>query len=146
MDTAKRQPVIACLLTALAALLPAALCVSDEGGCGDPAAGPCCEANGTPYCEDSDCCNLVCEHDPFCCDEDIGEWDSLCAQHAELFCSRLCGGCTADLDGNGVVDIGDILAILSAWGNKGGPEDLDGNGVVDFADILVVLAAWGPCE
>ena len=47
---------------------------------------------------------------------------------------------------SGVVDFGDILAILSAWGNKGGPEDLDGSGVVDFGDLLIVLAAWGPCE
>ncbi len=57
-----------------------------------------------------------------------------------------CELCPADLDGSGSVDFGDILAILSAWGNKGGPEDLDGNGVVDFGDLLIVLAAWGPCE
>ena len=44
------------------------------------------------------------------------------------------------------VGFGDILAILSAWGNKGGPEDLDGSGTVDFGDLLVVLSAWGPCE
>ena len=25
------------------------------------------------------------------------------------------------------------------------PEDVDGNGVVDFADLLAILAAWGPC-
>ena len=31
-------------------------------------------------------------------------------------------------------------------GNEGGPEDLDGNGIVDFGDPLIVLAAWGPCE
>ena len=54
--------------------------------------------------------------------------------------------CPADLDDSGAVDFGDILAILSAWGNKGGPEDLDGSGVVDFGDLLIVLAAWGPCE
>ena len=54
--------------------------------------------------------------------------------------------CPADIDGDGMVGFGDILAILSAWGNKGGPEDLDGSGVVDFGDILIVLAAWGPCE
>ncbi len=53
--------------------------------------------------------------------------------------------CPADLDDSGAVDFGDILAILAAWGNKGGPEDLDGNGVVDFGDLLIVLAAWGPC-
>ena len=44
--------------------------------------------------------------------------------------------CVADLDGSGAVDFGDILAILVAWGNAGGPEDLDGSGVVDFGDIL----------
>lgn len=53
--------------------------------------------------------------------------------------------CPADLDGNGSVDFGDILAILSAWGNAGGPEDLDGSGTVDFGDLLVVLSEWGPC-
>ncbi len=54
--------------------------------------------------------------------------------------------CPADLDGSGAVDIGDILAILAAWGDKGGPEDVDGSGTVDFGDILAVLTAWGPCE
>ncbi len=54
--------------------------------------------------------------------------------------------CPADLDDSGAVDFGDILAVLSAWGNKGGPEDLDESGVVDFGDLLIVLAAWGPCD
>ncbi len=51
-----------------------------------------------------------------------------------------------DLDDSGAVDIGDLLAVLDAWGNKGGPEDLDGSGTVDFDDLLIVLDAWGPCE
>ncbi len=54
--------------------------------------------------------------------------------------------CPADLDGSGEVGFSDLLAVLAAWGNKGGPEDLDGNGVVDFGDLLIVLRAWGPCE
>jgi hypothetical protein len=54
--------------------------------------------------------------------------------------------CVADLDDSGAVDFADILAILGAWGNPGGPEDLDGSGTVDFGDILVVLGAWGPCS
>ncbi len=57
-----------------------------------------------------------------------------------------CEPCPGDLDGTGAVDIGDLLAILAAWGNKGGPEDLDGSGFVDIGDLLIVLAAWGPCE
>ncbi len=54
--------------------------------------------------------------------------------------------CPADLDGSGDVAFPDLLAVLAAWGNEGGPEDLDGSGVVDFGDLLVLLAAWGPCE
>lgn len=53
--------------------------------------------------------------------------------------------CVADLDGSGAVDFGDILAILGAWGNAGGPEDLNGSGTVDFGDLLVILGAWGQC-
>ncbi len=57
----------------------------------------------------------------------------------------LTSSCEADLDGTGDIGFGDILAILAAWGNAGGPEDLDGSGTVDFGDLLVVLGAWGPC-
>lgn len=54
--------------------------------------------------------------------------------------------CVEDIDGSGQVDFGDLLAILAAWGNAGGPADLDGSGFVDFGDLLIVLGAWGPCE
>ena len=53
--------------------------------------------------------------------------------------------CAEDLDGSGAVDFGDIVAVLGAWGNAGGPEDLDGSGTVDFGDIVRILAAWGAC-
>jgi hypothetical protein len=26
-----------------------------------------------------------------------------------------------------------------------GPEDLNGDGIVDVNDMLMVIAAWGPC-
>ena len=45
-----------------------------------------------------------------------------------------------------LVGLDDLIALLDAWGNEGGPEDLDGSGTVDFGDILVVLTAWGPCK
>ncbi len=57
-----------------------------------------------------------------------------------------CQPCPADLDDDGEVGFSDLLAVLVAWGNKGGPEDLDGSGFVDIGDLLAVLAAWGPCE
>ena len=68
-------------------------------------------------------------------DDDVSVLPNICDQR----------GCPADLDGNGDVGFGDILAILSAWGREGGSEDLDGSGTVDIGDLLVVLTAWGPC-
>ncbi len=51
-----------------------------------------------------------------------------------------------DVDGDGVVGFGDLLAVLSAWGDcpesKPCPADLDGDRDVDFADLLIVLSAW----
>jgi hypothetical protein len=55
-------------------------------------------------------------------------------------------GCSADIDGNGSVDINDFLILLGAWGpNPGHPADIDGNGAVDVNDFLALLAQWGPC-
>ncbi len=48
-------------------------------GCGEPDTGDCCEADGTPYCEDEACCSSVCSYDPHCCEV---EWDDVCAADA----------------------------------------------------------------
>ncbi len=50
-----------------------------------------------------------------------------------------------DLDGDGVVGILDLLALLSAWGPCAGecPADLDGDGAVGVLDLLTLLANWG---
>jgi hypothetical protein len=53
--------------------------------------------------------------------------------------------CPADLDGDENVGTADLLALLAAWGNTGGPEDINGDGIVNTADLLELLAAWGPC-
>ncbi len=56
-----------------------------RGAC--PASGDCCQAHGTPGCNDFDCCDAVCFVDSFCCEE---EWDADCASFAALFCPPLC--------------------------------------------------------
>jgi hypothetical protein len=54
--------------------------------------------------------------------------------------------CPADLDGNGSVDFGDLVAVLSSWGPCAGcPQDLDGDGEVGLSDVLQTLSAWGAC-
>jgi hypothetical protein len=54
---------------------------------------------------------------------------------------------SADLNGDGVVNTPDLLALLAAWGPCPDPPecpaDLDGDGVVGTADLLILLAHWG---
>ena len=53
-----------------------------------------------------------------------------------------------DANGDGVVDLRDLLLILANWGPCDPPPpaecpgDVDENGTVDTADILLVLANW----
>ena len=57
--------------------------------CGQEDAGDCFTDNGSPYCEDEDCCNTVCEIEPLCCDvANMDGWDDFCADLANLFCGQ----------------------------------------------------------
>ncbi len=54
--------------------------------------------------------------------------------------------CPWDLDNINDVGVGDLLALLGAWGpNPGHPADFDGSGDVGVGDLLILLANWGPC-
>jgi hypothetical protein len=54
--------------------------------------------------------------------------------------------CPADVNGDGSVNVFDLLQLLDAWGDcPGCPEDLDGSGTVDVFDLLMLLGEWGPC-
>jgi hypothetical protein len=55
--------------------------------------------------------------------------------------------CLADINGDGTVNVSDLLALIGAWGPCDGcPEDLDNSGVVNVSDLLTVIGAWGACE
>jgi len=60
---------------------------------------------------------------------------------------RLYGiACPADVTGDGLVDVLDLLEVLAQWGGSGGGSaDITGDGIVDVLDLLEVLAAWGSC-
>lgn len=54
--------------------------------CGDPAAGSCTVANGTPGCNNQACCETVCAANADCCNI---AWDATCKDLA----NSLCGNC-----------------------------------------------------
>ena len=52
-------------------------------------------------------------------------------------------GTEGDVNGDGVVDITDLLILLVSWGPCSDcPADFDGDGVVGVTDLLQVLAGW----
>ena len=56
--------------------------------------------------------------------------------------------CLGDIDGDGDVGVGDLLALLAAWGLCPAPPaacavDLDCDGSVGVDDLLILLAEWG---
>jgi len=53
-----------------------------------------------------------------------------------------------DVNGDGMVDVMDLLAMLAQWGEcppppADCPADVNGDGVVDSADLLILISAWG---
>jgi len=79
------------------------LCVGvDTSSCG-PGAGTCTAPNGSPGCEEVDCCALVCAMPgmAYCCTD---EWDFMCAMTAMFMC-------TVDVDTSSCgTDSGDCFA------------------------------------
>lgn len=55
--------------------------------------------------------------------------------------------CAGDVDGDGTVNIDDIIAVILSWGATGSnPADLDGNGTVGLQDLVLVLNYYGQCQ
>lgn len=74
--------------------------------CGGAATGNCCLPHGTPFCDNTSCCQLICGMDSYCC---TNNWDTICANEANLFCG-VCG------DTCGALDAGDCCQVHAGAG------------------------------
>jgi len=54
--------------------------------------------------------------------------------------------CPADVNGDGYVNVSDLLVVIDQWGLADSPADLNSDGIVDVTDLLIVVGNWGPCE
>jgi len=54
--------------------------------------------------------------------------------------------CPADANGDGSVNVTDLLMVISDWGLSNSPADVNVDGVVDVADMLQMISAWGACQ
>jgi hypothetical protein len=78
--------------------------VECDDQCGEPITGSCFDpaGNPSPYCSNLQCCQLICELDPFCCDADnFGFWDPFCAAEANALCSPHESHCPGPPEVNG---------------------------------------------
>jgi len=48
-----------------------------------------------------------------------------------------------DINGDGVVNVADLLLLLATWGEPGGSADLNDDGIVNVEDLLILLGNWG---
>jgi hypothetical protein len=54
--------------------------------------------------------------------------------------------CPWDLNGNGSVDVVDLLQLIASWGPcEACPADFNDDGLVNVVDLLALIANFGPC-
>ncbi len=51
--------------------------------------------------------------------------------------------CPEDVNGDGIVDITDLLAVIAAFNTAGPQGDVNGDGIVDITDLLLIIGAFG---
>jgi len=58
-------------------------------------------------------------------------------------CSQVLASCSGDLNLDDVVDVMDLIQLLDGWGTPAA--DVDGDGVSDITDVLLLIGAFGLC-
>jgi len=53
--------------------------------------------------------------------------------------------CPADANGDGVVNVNDLLGAIGDWGLSDSPADVNSDGTVNITDLLAMIGAWGAC-
>ena len=51
-----------------------------------------------------------------------------------------------DINGDGYVNVRDLLSVIDQWGLTNSPADVNFDGIVNVSDLLIVVGNWGPCE
>ena len=72
-----------------------------------------------------------------------GDWIDGGGNIFEEYCEG--SECPADINGDLLVNVSDILLVIESWGSVGGVADINSDGIVDVGDLLEVVASWGEC-
>ena len=102
---------------------------------GDSDGDGICDVDEVDGCMDSEACN----YDP------LATNDTGCTYATSGFdCDGNAITCVEDLDGNGTIQVGDLMLLLAEFGcTSGCTADINGDGVVNMSDVLELLASYG---
>ena len=53
--------------------------------------------------------------------------------------------CVADTNGDGSVNVADLMAVIDEWGTTGDTADVNNDGIVNVSDLLFITSNWGSC-
>jgi hypothetical protein len=136
-------------------------CCLTDGTCVDAqTSNECLTAGGTYQGDLSKCSGVECPLPPLgaCCidketciellEPDCFEAGGVYQGDFSTCGPNTCGKpCAGDVNGDGTVNVNDLLAVISSWGPGGGgtPADQNGDGTVDVDDLLIVIGGWGAC-
>jgi len=103
-----------------------------------------CDESGVPdsceFANPSEDCNN--NNTPDLCDIQSGTSADVNGNNVPDECE-----CEGDVDGDGTVNIDDIIEVILAWGDVGpNPADLNGDQVVNAVDLGLVLTYYGSCQ
>jgi len=102
-----------------------------------------CNGNGIPdSCDVAAGCDADCNLNgvPDSCDLASGTSEDINMNNIPDDCE-----CIADITGDGVVNIHDLLALIGYWGTAGPLGDFNADGIVKIHDLLILIANWGEC-
>ncbi len=136
---------------------PEGACCLPNGSCIGPISpDECAVVDGVFSGNDTNCANESCPQplgaccgDPWClditesdCSAVGGSWSG-----ALTTCNNIdCSSCTEDINGDGQINVSDLLVVVSFWGTSNSGADIDGSGTVDMPDLLAIIGSWGNCE
>ena len=120
----------------------------DDGSCTFPAQYYDCSGNCTADSDGDGVCDAL--EVVGCIDEMACNYDVTATDPGQCFYADPgfnCDGtplCTEDLNGNGAVEVGDVLLVLAEFGCEADcTTDLTGDGFVAVDDVLILLSAFG---
>ena len=110
------------------------------GNCLSGPESACNNVGGVFHGIGSSCNDVSCTECTDPCDPDCDVYDP-CICDPES-CSD---GCVADIDGDWLVNVQDLLIIIDLWGSAEPSGDLNFDGNVGVEDLLIIIDGWGDC-